>query len=204
MSRDLASAESTENQEFQDLFRRYYRPLTHFFRRRECSAEVSRDLVQETFLRVYRGLPSLRREASPESWLFAIAANVWRNQIRSDLAQKRQGNELPLDLFGSGISPPGEEDAEGSLRRQETAAFYDDPVALDELLNQERVQRLRDAIYDLPPQMRRCIYLQIGHGLRYSEIAELLQISLATVRAHLYQARERLRHSLGLEASESP
>ena len=81
----------------EDLFNRYYRPVVAFFQHKGFSTEESRDLAQETFLRVYRYRERFRGESSAVTWLFQIAANLYKNQLRSLAAQKRDAEEVPLD-----------------------------------------------------------------------------------------------------------
>src|SRR6185295_123541 len=66
------------------------------------------------------------------------------------------------------------------------------------LLADEQVGRLRQALQDLPPQMRRCVLLRIDQNLKYREIAGVMQISIDTVKSQLSQARDRLGRELGL------
>ena len=61
---------------FRTLFETFYGPLYRFFTRRGFSPEESQDLIQETFLRVYKGIASFRQEAKWENWLFQIASNT--------------------------------------------------------------------------------------------------------------------------------
>lgn len=55
------------------------------------------------------------------------------------------------------------------------------------------LESLRAKLDQLPPQMRRCLYLRLYHDLKYREIAALMRISIETVKAHLHQAQNRLR-----------
>lgn len=171
-------------QHFQRLFDRYYRPITRFFRNRGFDAEQALDLAQETFIGVYRGVDRFRHESSEETWLFKIAKNIWRNEIRSTRAEKRSGHETSLEwLLEQGVEPT---DIERSFQLS----------ALEGCLGHERSRLLYEAMEGLPPQMRRCIVLRVAHDLKYREIAELMQISIQTVRSQLFQARSRLRDSL--------
>jgi RNA polymerase sigma-70 factor (ECF subfamily) len=170
---------------FHRLFRAYYRAVKQFFERREgLDVEAS---VQETFLRVHRGLPEFRGDSSFQTWLFLIAANVLRNQQRGRTTQKRAAAEVPLEAVA------GAAEAAGSGPR-----WYDaDDSPLDRVLADERVQVLRVALQSLPPQMRRCVLLRLDQQLKYREIAVRLGISVETVKAHLFQARQQLRDRLG-------
>ena len=169
---------------FESLFERYSQPVAYFFARRGFSPEECSELAQETFLGAYKGMDRFRNDSKVETWLFTIAANIWRNELRSRSAEKREGQEVPLDDSRENSGP----------RLIEVLAGDEGP--LEGLLEMERRSRVRAALEELPPQMRRCLVLRIDRQLKYREIAELQQISIDTVKSQLYQARERLRASL--------
>lgn len=161
----------------EDLYQRYYRPVVAFFRHKGFSKEESRDLAQETFLRVYRYRQRFRGESSSATWLFQIAANLYKNTLRGLAAQKRDAEEVPLDLT--------------EARDPET-----DDDALELMLSDERSRLLREALEELPPQMKRAVMLRVTSDMKYREIAEEMEVSIETVKAHLYQARQHLRDRL--------
>jgi RNA polymerase sigma-70 factor (ECF subfamily) len=168
---------------FRRLVEAYYRSVHRFFARRGLGPEEARDLTQETFLRVYKGLMEVRSEASFSGWLFEIAANTWRKTIRRRRTRKREGEILLAAL----------PDPEGLLRRAR-APEADQPF--DRALAAERRERLARAIAELPPRMRACLALRIVQGRSYEEIAAAMGLSVETIKAHLYQARRRLAAEL--------
>ena len=95
----------------EELFRRYYRPVVAFFVRRGFSIEESRDLAQETFLRVFKNMDSFRGESAVETWLFQIAGNLYKNTLRSLQTQKRDAQEVSLESSeaAAGVGVPGRE-----------------------------------------------------------------------------------------------
>lgn len=165
----------------EELFQQYYRPVVAFFMRRGFSIEESRDLAQETFLRVYKHMESFRGESSVETWLFQIAGNLYKNTLRSRQALKRDAQEVSLD-----------ESVGGDVLDWEPR----DGGQLDSLLTEERSRLLRTALQDLPPQMRQAVLLRVDRDLKYREIADVMHVSIETVKAHLYQARQQLRDRL--------
>ena len=171
---------------YRQLFDRHYRGVFYFFARRGFDTEECRDLAQETFLRVYRGLDQYRSEATYGTWIRSIMRNLWLNRIRDTQARKRQASEVSLELAYDGAQVPAGQDA---LGRPE------EPNPEEQLLDAEQRARLRAAIQTLPPQARRCQLLQL-EGLKYREIAAVLGISIQAVRSHLFQARQRLEQSL--------
>jgi RNA polymerase sigma-70 factor (ECF subfamily) len=172
---------------FRTLFDRFYWPLFRFFEHRGFSTEECQDLIQETFIRVYRGIEAFRGEARWEHWLFRIAANTAIKALRHRAAAKRAGQEVPLEGEDEGdLQATG---AGGSALR--TAE------PLRQLLGKERRDLLVEAIEGLPGQMRRCVRLRVLQDLDYHEIAELLQLSPSTVKVQLFKARKRLQMELG-------
>jgi len=179
--------EATGREEsFRILFDRFYWPLFRFFEHRGFSTEECQDLIQETFLRVYRGIEAFRGESRWEHWLFRIAANTAIKALRHRAAAKRTGQEVPLEGDGEGDSPALT--SGGSART---------PEPLRQLLGMEMRELLTRAIEDLPPQMRRCVRLRVLQDLDYDEIAEILQLSPSTVKVQLFKARKRLQMELG-------
>ena len=168
-------------QNFRRVFEYYYKPLHGFFRRKNFSAEDAQELTQETFLRVFNKIEQYRGEAPFEAWLWQIAANTYRKKIAARDASKRSGATVSLD----------EESGEHFLPDESQA------TPLDDVLHGEQREQLRAAISELPEQMRKCISLRVFQDLSYQEIAVVLQISAQTVKAHLFQARGRLRARLG-------
>jgi RNA polymerase sigma-70 factor (ECF subfamily) len=173
---------------FRQLFDRFYRPLFRFFEGRGFSPEESRDLIQETFLRVFRGIEGFRGDARWDHWLFRIAANTAAKALRHGSAGKRAGRTVSWEEADVSDSPPAE--VAGSPRDEEA------PAPLRRLLDREKKELLRQAIAGLPAQMRRCVRLRVFQDLDYEEIAEVLRISPSTVKVQLFKARKRLQGEL--------
>ncbi len=174
---------------FRRLFRLYHGPVHDFFARRGFSPQDCQDLTQETFLGTYRSMGSFRGEAPFEAWLFAIAANVYRKRLRALGTGLRQGIEVPIETAGG--------EATAADARELT-----DPASgpAEDALDRERSRQLREAVARLPPQMRACLVLRVYRDLKYREVAAALRLSIDTVKAHLFQARQRLKQELGEQA----
>ncbi|HTQ81162.1 MAG TPA: sigma-70 family RNA polymerase sigma factor [Thermoanaerobaculia bacterium] len=170
---------------FRRLITLYYQPVLRFFAKRGFTPDDCLDLTQETFLGIYTGIGSFRGDASFDTWLFKIATNVYRKRRRWQSASKRAGEEITL------AETVDEEEAGSPLADSES------PTPSDEMLARERSQLLRQAVETLPQQMRRCLMLRVYQNLKYREVAAILQISVETVKAHLFQARTRLQRELG-------
>src|SRR5215210_6503086 len=119
----------------------FHRPLYHFFSKRGFPAQDCLDLTQETFLGIYRGIGTFRRDARFETWLFKVATNAFRKRLRSGAADKRAGEEVPIEA--------------------EERVPAGGPVPGDRMFEKERARLLRDAIERLPEQMRKCLILRV-------------------------------------------
>jgi RNA polymerase sigma-70 factor (ECF subfamily) len=135
------------------------------------------DLVQETCARAIRAMGSLRADSNVKSWLFTILRNIWLNQLR----QKRSSPmvvELDVD----------ESPADIAIERS------NDPLAC--YISKTEQERVRQAIWRLPPHFREIILLREYEELSYEEIASLLNCPVGTVMSRLARARSKLRELL--------
>ena len=170
------------------VFERYYPWVRRFFSRLGYAVADCEDLAQDTLGRVFSQLESFRDEGSFKSWLFAVAANRHRNEIRRRHREKRNAAEVPINApveDGPPWEPPSPDVS------PDQAAFEN-----------ERREALAQAVKELPRQMGQVLALRIVQDLKYREIAAVLQISIETVKAHLSQARQRLRTELGEDYGE--
>lgn len=173
---------------FDRLHSRYRHSVAAFFSRRGFSPEECRDLTQETFLRVFQNIEDLRDEAAEKRWLFTVATNIYRNELRHRGAEKRSAPVVSLDAA-----------SERGLQLDAAAGNRNPglPAPLGDALAAERRRMLRRALAALPARMRLCTLMRLGQGLKYREIAAVLQISTETVKVQLHQARKRLAERLG-------
>lgn len=168
--------------EFDDLVRscqrRIYRLLRGLFR----NDEVADALTQECFLRAYRNRQSYRGESSPETWLFSIALNLARDQMRSRRwafwrrllrADDLKPHEAPVQWVDPGPSP-----------EQALAA-------------REEVKALWTAVERLPVRQRTVFLLRFVEEMSLAEIAAVLGISIGAVKVHLHRATGTMRVLVG-------
>jgi RNA polymerase sigma-70 factor (ECF subfamily) len=169
---------------FELLFRRFRPRIERFLASRVFSPEERLDLTQTIFLRIYQGLDGYRGEGSLEGWVLQIAFNVYRKW---------------RDHQPGGRQAVPEISSEDMSEAPEPAAATSS--ALDHIVRQERLETLRKAIGELAPKQRLCMELRVYQERSVQEIAVALRISPETVKAHLFQARQRLwgklRHTLG-------
>jgi RNA polymerase sigma-70 factor (ECF subfamily) len=134
------------------------------------------DVVQETFVKAYYRIGSFHGDAGLYTWLYRVAVNAAK-----DYAKRRSRRPaVALEEFPSGAA---------SLPSS-------DPVALERLEDRERRLAVRRAVESLPPRFRAVLVLREIEGLRYEEIARILDISLGTVESRLFRARRRLKARL--------
>jgi RNA polymerase sigma factor (sigma-70 family) len=164
---------------FELLFRRFRPRIERLLAPRVFSPEERLDLTQAIFLRIYQGLEGYRGEGSLEGWVLQIAWNVYRKWRDRQPGGRQAIPEVPFE-DSSGAPEPAE--AAGS--------------PLEHVVREERLEALRAAIGELSPQQRLCTELRVYQERSIQEIAVALRLSPETVKAHLFQARQRLRERL--------
>lgn len=142
------------------------------------------DLAQEVFIRVYRGIHSLRNPKTFRSWLNQIVVNLFYDELRR---RPRRLPTLSLD------APIESESGESDLIRE----VLDPSLKPDEKsLVQELDHIIRKAMSQLPEQFRTAIVLRELQGLSYEEISSVIGCELGTVKSRIARARGRLQEVL--------
>jgi RNA polymerase sigma-70 factor, ECF subfamily len=168
-----------------EIFDRYYGRIHRFFMLQRFSHDEASDLTQETLFRVFQHMGELREHDSEEAWVIRIAANVWKNELRFRKAVKRAATEVSLDAsMETGPSALEAEAVHHSPRH---------PDPLEQALTAEGLAAAEACIAQLPPQMRRCLELHAFQHHKYQEIADLLKLSIDSVKSHIHQARQQVR-----------
>ena len=139
------------------------------------SREDALDCAQETMLRAYRGFASFRGEAAFSTWITRIALNVCADALR----KRRETVSLDALREETGFDPP-----DGG------------PTAYARLEEKERLALLKEALSQLPEDMRQMIILRDMRGMRYEAIGEALGLPLGTVKSRVSRAREKLSEIL--------
>jgi len=168
---------------FHSLVKRYEAKLYNFGFRMCGDSRDAEDLVQETFLNVFRYLNNFRYETKFKNWLYRIASSVCiKKRRKSKYAPEK---ELSLEDF---------------IPSDENAAPREIPdwasVPLDRLLDEELSGTIRDAIVDLPEKYRLVVVLRDLEGFGTEETAQILNISPSNVKVRLHRARLFLRDAL--------
>jgi len=159
--------------EFQPKVRRY---LTRLVGAREAD-----DLTQETFLRISQALGGFRGESALSTWVYRIATNVGLDRLRSASFQAAARQAAPQALTILGVAPAVEQ----------------------EIAREEMGQCIRGFIAELPVDYRSVLVLSELAELPDRQIAEVLGLTLETVKIRLHRARARLREILERECALS-
>lgn len=148
------------------------------------------DLVQDTYLRAYRGFGGFEQGTNLKAWLYRILTNAFINTYRS---KKRRPNETELDEG---------EDLYLFRRLGGLEAVAAGRSAEDELMDLFSDQEVKDAVEALPETFRMVVLLADVEGFQYKEIAEILDIPIGTVMSRLHRGRKSLQKQLYEFASD--
>jgi RNA polymerase sigma-70 factor, ECF subfamily len=164
-----------DEEAFRQLFERFVRPVMSFLYDMMGRRELAEDLAQETFVRAYRSLKSLRDPSSFSTWLFGIARNVARESLRS---RRREGQKVELD-------------------DDQVLELEDEKVPPDgQLLNKELRRVIRQALNALDEDKRIVFTLKVLQEHSYEEIARITGFSLPKLKTDLHRARAEMRRIL--------
>ncbi len=158
---------------FQILVERYGRRVYNFIHRMVSDSALAEDILQETFVRVYRKRSMGNRVRNFPSWVYAIAANLARDELRKRRRKVLSEDPLKIDCLSDDSNRPDVRAERRELRR-----------------------RIDVAIQGLPPQQREVLVLRDIEGLSYEEITSVLRVRMGTVKSRLNRARLKLQEEL--------
>jgi len=179
----IAAARQGDPDAFRSLYDALVAPVTRVVRALVRDRDAADDVVQETFLSVFRGLQGFRNDAEVSTWVTRIALNRARDALR-----RRRRAPRRLEVLE-------QEDGRPLDQRADLAA--PERPAPDPWL----ARVLRAEIGRLPEEFRDCFLLREVGEHSYEEIAAIMEIPVGTVRSRLLRARERLRARLGSSLS---
>jgi len=182
----VARSKTGDTESFNQLVKRWERPIFALAYRTLGREEDARDVTQETFMRAFRALPGFKGDAKFSSWLYRIALNLCRDWIRRD-------RRAPMVTV-----PEGTEIHELAADKQEVASV-EDLAARAELSG-----AVASAMERLPDEQRNAIILKEYHGLTFQEIADLMNCPLSTAKTRLYQGLTLLRRYLAEQGKFDP
>jgi RNA polymerase sigma-70 factor (ECF subfamily) len=164
-----------EERAFQELVERYQTRLLNFIFRTIGDRERAEDLVQEVFVRVYRHLHRFDRTKKFSTWVYTIASNLAKNELRN-----RSRN--PLVLFQA---------IKANWQEEDRPLDFEDPTSRpDDLYRKRHLRELvEESVARLPEHHRQVFILRELEGKSYEEIAEITHCNLGTVKSRLNRAR---------------
>ncbi len=148
------------------------------------NAAEAEDLVQETYLKAYRGYGSFQEGTNLKAWLYRILTNTFINSYR---AKKRRPDESDLEEV---------EDLYLYRRLGGLEAAVAGRSAEEEVLDSFTDDEVKNAVEALPEQFRIAVMLSDVEGFSYKEIAEIMDVPIGTVMSRLHRGRKALQKSL--------
>lgn len=171
---------------FSALVDRHQRSLINFFYHLGWDRQVAEDCAQDVFLRLHKHLAAYQPEAKFTTFLYRVARNLWIDRLRSAATH---GKLVSLEAGGGGGD-------EGTLRERVSSGG---PSPVDILSRRETEQALKRAIDLLPEDQKTVVVLSEMQGLKYQDIAAILEIPIGTVKSRMHTAMEKLKEMMAGE-----
>ena len=167
----ITRIEAGEREAFNDLVKKYQKPLYALLYRMVGNHEDASDLLQKAFVKAFTGLKGFERRATFKTWLYQIAINLAKNVYRD----RDRFEQVPID--------------DVIIKR--------DPRTLDILIRNESRLLLREAVAKLPEKQRLTLLFRIHEDRKFEEIAEIMKCSLGTTKANYHHAVQKLKILMG-------
>lgn len=165
-----------DEQAFETLVSEYERPITRFLFRYLGNSEEAKEICQDVFLKIFRGISSFQNQCSLRTWIYRITLNAVLNE-------KRRWYQRLKDRF-LGLE---------AISRTPCDTLPDPELSLT---MSERTRKISIALRNMRPDHRAILVLRDLEGLSYQEIAEALDLALGTVKSRLARARQEMKDAL--------
>jgi len=176
----VARVQRGDKRAFDLLVLKYQRKVANLVYRYVRDQHEALDVTQEAFIKAYRALADFRGESAFYTWLYRIAINTAKNYL---VAQSRR--------------PPNEDvEAETAEQLEVGSRLQERATPENYLLQEEIANTVRQAIDDLPEDLRTAIILRELEGLSYEEIATTMGCPIGTVRSRIFRARAAIDAAL--------
>ena len=170
----VAAAREGDRGAFDEIVRRTYVDTYTLAVRLTATEEDARDVVQEAYLRAWKGIRRFRGDAQFSTWMYRITANT----AASVSSKRRRQRTVHIDDVAEPV---------------ETEVALHPELATE---NTELMGRLAAALDELPPRLRSLVVLKDIYGLSHEDIAEELGISVTAAKVRLHRGRKRMRDLL--------
>ncbi|HVS34322.1 MAG TPA: sigma-70 family RNA polymerase sigma factor [Gemmataceae bacterium] len=188
----MAQFRAGETAAFTALVRRYERELYGYLRRYVGDGNLAEDVFQNTFLQVYLKSGQYEAGRRVRPWLYTIATHQAVDALRRNGRRQAVSLELARET-----TPDGEADCLAA------ALEGRDPCPFEAASGQEQAERVRAAVGRLPEFLRQVLILAYYQGLKYREVAEVLDIPVGTVKSRLHAALVKLQDGMAAPAVAS-
>lgn len=173
----VRKSKEDDERAFGELVSRYETKVYNLALRMVRNPEDAEDVLQDTFLRAYRGIKSFQGASTFSTWIYRITANSALMRLRK--------KQLPTVSI------------EDQDERETPVSIADwTPGPVERLLTQELQHEMDEAIEALPPEFRQVFILRDVEELSNAEVAEILDLSVAAVKSRLHRARLKVRNRL--------
>ncbi len=179
----IVQAQKGNQNAFEELVYRYDRNVLSITMRYAINEDDAKDLYQEVFIRVYRGLKNFRFQSEFSTWLFRITTNVCLTYKSRSKDHLKVSIDRNFDVEDQEISTPQELVYEGSSPEEISSG-----ADIGELVN--------DAVESLSPKQKMTFILKHYEGYKIREIAEMMNCKEGTVKKYLFDAIKNLRKKL--------
>jgi RNA polymerase sigma-70 factor, ECF subfamily len=177
-----------DEESFRVLLSKHRNSVINFLYRMVQEEPVAEELAQEVFLRIYRSRTGYEPTARFTTWMFRIATHLALNWLRDEKHERAQ-ERLDDDRPGTA---PGRELPDRGLSVEQ------------QLVNEARLQEVRDAIAMLPEKQRAAVLMHKYQEMEYSQIANVLEVSELAVKSLLFRAYQTLRARLAYMVTVGP
>ncbi len=187
----VAAIRAGDDTAFDTLVMRYQERVHRLARRLSGDANDAEEILQDTFMQVYRKLDTFRGDSRFSTWLYRVATNCALMHRRSRQRHQAESLEAYLPLFDE------------SGRHARIDVDYSRAARVDEILERQQLaEAAMRALAGLPEMYRSVFVLRDLEELSTAEAAEVLQIEPSAVRQRLHRARLMLRGYLGRQVGE--
>lgn len=186
----ISALQAADEQAYEKLITRFQNPVYNLaYRLLNDQADAS-DVVQEVFLKVFRNVGTFRGTSSLRTWIYRIAVNESHNKRRW-IFRHRRGETGLEETFDESES-------------RERALTDSGETPFDFTMNREAQILLEEGLENISPAFRSALVLREMEDLGYEEIAEILDVSIGTVKSRILRGRQALRQYLSQRLSPQP
>src|SRR5437016_1789130 len=183
----VAELKAGSEQAYDWLIAHYHQPIYSLVYRILSDPADAADTTQEVFLKVFRGMKRFNGQSSLKTWLYRIAIHEASNQKRWWFRHKRKETSMET---------PCESRSGLNLTLESTLTANEQDSPFEHMMHEEVRAKVEMELREIPESYRTVVLLRDIEGLAYEEIAEILQLSLGTVKSRLTRGRECLRKRL--------